>query len=266
MMTLGVVGHAREIEVHRDALQGCRDIQLVHQADCAAVLEQKIDGLVVLHVEDKSHWIGVATAAGLPVMATHPVQESFANNHPNACVLSRGRHTHFCTALIAQQGVAHYSLELSLDSALFDPINRDVICNQAALEICDLLLSTWGRVDILYSRMRNFFHPGRMEDVSVALLRMRNGVEGSVALMDFPAVTPSLRIRSYAQDEMVDEFWPWAWEAADLAAYYRNFVACIQGRGQPLLDTGQVAESYRLLEWMRMSARQDVVLNRKQLK
>ena len=80
MMALGVVGHAREIEVHRDALQGCRDIQLVHQADCAAVLEQKIDGLVVLHVEDKSHWIGVATAAGLPVMATHPVQdqESFA--------------------------------------------------------------------------------------------------------------------------------------------------------------------------------------------
>ena len=263
MMTLGVAGHAREVAIHRDALRGCRDIQLVHRADCASVLEQKIDGLVVLHVEDKSHWIGAAVAAGLHVMATHPVQESFANRHPNMCVLSLGRHTHFCTTLAAQQGIAHYSLELSFDSALFDPIDREMIYNQAALDICDLLLSTWGRVDMLYSRMRNFFHPGRLEDVSVVLLRMNNGVEGSVSFMDFSAVVPALRIRSYAQDEMVDTSWPWTWEADDLAAYYRNFVACIQGRSQPLLGLGQVAESYRLLEWMRTSARQDAVLNRK---
>ena len=195
MMTLGVAGHAREVAVHRNALRGCRDIQLVHRADCASVLEQKIDGLVVLHVEDKSHWISAAVAAGLHVMATHPVQESFANSHPNVCVLSLGRHTHFCAALAAQQGVVHYSLELSFDSALFDPIGREMIYNQAALDVCDLLLSTWGPVDVLYSRMRNFFHPGRMEDVSVVLLRMHNGIEGSVALMDFPAVAPALRIR-----------------------------------------------------------------------
>ena len=266
MMTLGVAGHALEVAVHQDALQSYGDIQFVHQSDCAAVLEQKIDGLVILHVEDKSHWIGAAVAAGLHVMASHPVQEPFVNSHPNVCVLSLGRHTHFCTALTAQQGVAHYSLELSFDSALFDPIDRDMIYNQAALDICDLLLSTWGRVDMLYSRMRNFFHPGRMEDVSVALLRMRNGVEGSVSFVDFPAVAPALRVRSYARDEMVDTSWPWAWEADDLAAYYRNFVACIQGRAQPLLDLAQVAESYRLLEWMRTSARQDMVLNRKQVK
>ena len=266
MMTLGVAGQACEVAVHRNALRGCREIQLVHRADCASVLEQKIDGLVVLHVEDKSHWIGVAVAAGLHVMATHPVQEPFANSHPNVCVLSLGRHTQFCAALAAQQGVVHYSMELSFDSTLFDPLDREMIYNQTALDICDLLLSTWGRVDMLYSRMRNFFHPGRMEDVSVALLRMRNGVEGSVSFVDFPAVAPALRIRSYAQDEMVDTSWPWSWEADDLAAYYHNFVACIQGRAQPLLDLGQVAESYRLLEWMRTSARQDVVLNRKQVK
>ena len=268
MMTLGVVGHAREIAVHQDALRGCSAIELVHQADCAAVLEQKIDGLVLLHVEDKSHWIGVATAVGLHVMATHPVpvQVSLANNHPNVCVLSRGRHTRFCTALAAQQGVVHYSLALSFNSTLFDPIDREIICNRAALEICDLLLSTWGRVDILYSRMRNFFHAGRMEDVSVALLRMCNGVEGSVSLRDFPAVVPNLRICSYSQDAIVAKSWPWAWEADDLAAYYRNFVACIQQRAQPLLGIDQVAESYRLLKWMRQSARQDAALNRKQIK
>ncbi len=263
MMTLGVAGHAREIAVHRDALQGCRDIQLIHEADCAAVLEQKIDGLVLLHVEDKSHWIGVALAAGLHVMATHPVQEL---SHSGVCVLSLGKHTHLCSALAAQQGIAHYSLELSFDSALFHSLGRETICNQAALDVCDLLLSAWGPVDVLYSRMRNFFHLGRMEDVSVALLRMRNGVEGSVAFMDFPAVAPTLRVRSYAQDEMVDTSWPWAWEADDLAAYYRNFVACIQGRAQPLLSLEQVAESYRLLEWIRTSARQDAILNRKQIK
>ena len=157
MMTLGVAGHAHEVAVHRNALRDCRHIQLVHRADCASVLEQKIDGLVVLHVEDKSHWIGVALAAGLHVMATHPVREPLANSHPNMCVLSLGRHTHFCAALAAQQGVAHYSLELSFNSALFDPIDREMIYNQAALEVCDLLLSTWGPVDVLYSRMRNFF-------------------------------------------------------------------------------------------------------------
>ena len=263
MMTLGVAGHAREIAVHRDALQGCRDIQLVHEADCAAVLKQKIDGLVLLHVEDKSHWIGVALAAGLPVMATHPVQ---VPSHSKVCVLSLGRHTHFCSALAARQGIAHYSLELSFDSALFDPIDRELICNQAALDTCDLLLSAWGPVDVLYSRMRNFFHLGRMEDMSVALLRMCNGVEGSVALLDFPAVAPALHIRAYTQDEIVDTSWPWAWGADDLAAYYRNFVACIQGHAQPLLRLEQVAESYRLLEWIRTSARQDVILNRKQAK
>ena len=264
MMTLGVVGHAREVAAHRDALRGCGDIQLVHHADCAAVLREKIDGLVLLHVDDKSHWIGVARAAGLHVMATHPVPE--LNSHPNVCVLSLGRHTHFCATLATRQGVAHYSLELSFDSAAFEPLGRETICNQAALDVCDLLLSTWGPADGLYSRMRNFFHLGRMEDVSVALLRMHNGVEGWVALFDVPAVTPALRIRLYAQDEIVDASWPWAWEAGDLAAYYRNFVACIQGRAQPLLGTGQVAESYRLLEWMRTSARQDTVLNRKQIK
>ncbi len=266
MMTLGVAGHAHEVAVHRNALGGCRDIQLVHRADCASVLEQKIDGLVVLHVEDKSHWIGSAVAAGLHVMATHPVQGPFANSHPNVCVLSLGRHTYFCTALAAQQGVAHYSLELSFDSALFDSIGREMIYNQAALDVCDLLLSTWGPVDVLYSRMRNFFHLGRMEDVSVVLLRMRNGIEGSVALMDFPAVAPVLRIRSYAQDKVVDKTWPWAWDVESLAAYYRNFVACIQGHAQPLLALGQAVESYRLLEWMRTSARQDAVLDRRQVK
>ena len=81
MMTLGVAGHAREVAVHRAALQECRDIQLVYDADCAAVLKEKVDGLVLLHVADKSHWIGTALAAGLPVMATHPVPE-FADSRP----------------------------------------------------------------------------------------------------------------------------------------------------------------------------------------
>ena len=95
---------------------------------------------------------------------------------------------------------------------------------------------------------------------------MHNGVEGSVALTDVPAVPPALRVRSYARDKVVDQSWPWAWKAGDLAAYYRNFAACIQGCAQPLLGLDQVAESYRLLRWMRTAARQDAVLNRKQVK
>ena len=307
MMTLGVAGHAREVAVHRAALRECHDIQLVYHADCAAVLKEKIDGLVVLHVDDKSHWIGTALEAGLPVMATHPVPE-FADSHPSkkrsensggsplglndpgwipafagktgtfagvtevdsqtaskVCVLSLGRHTRFCSALV-RPGVAHYSLELSFNSASFDCMDRETICNQAALDMCDLLLGAWGPVDVLYSRMRNFFHPSRMEDVSVALLRMRNGVEGSVALFDVTGGSAALRIRLYAADEVVDASWPWAWEADDLMAYYRNFIACIQGCAQPLLGLGQVAESYRLLEWMRASARQDAVLSRREVK
>ena len=307
MMTLGVAGHAREVAGHRAALRECHDIQLVYHADCAAVLKEKIDGLVVLHVDDKSHWIGTALAAGLPVMATHPVPE-FADSRPSkkrsensgssplglndpgwipafagmtgtfagktevdsqtaskVCVLSLGRHTRFCSALV-RPGVAHYSLELSFNSASFDCMGRETICNQAALDMCDLLLGAWGAVDVLYSRMRNFFHPSRMEDVSVALLRMRNGVEGSVALFDVTGGSAALRIRLYAADEIVDASWPWAWEADDLTAYYRNFIACIQGRTQPLLGLGQVAESYRLLEWMRTSARQDAVLSRRDVK
>ncbi|MDE2814927.1 MAG: hypothetical protein OXM01_18010, partial [Gemmatimonadota bacterium] len=86
-----------------------------------------------------------------------------------------------------------------------------------------------------------------------------------VTLLDFTAIAPALRIRAYAQNEMVDTSWPWVWEADDLAAYYRNFVAFIQGRAHPLLGLEQVAESYRLLEWMRMSARRDTILNRKQV-
>lgn len=265
MMTLGVAGHAREVAVHRAALRGCRAIRLLHHADCAAVLREKIDGLVLLHVDDKSHWLGRAIAAGLPVMATHPVQELLAQSQPpTVCVLSLGRHTRFCSALV-RPAVAHYSLELSFTSASFDCMDRETICNQAALEICDLLLGTWGPVDVLYSRMRNFFHPGRLEDVSVALLRMRNGVEGSVALLNAAAVAPTLRIRLSAPDGITDASWPWAWAADELAAYYRNFVACIQGRAQPLLGLGQVAESYRLLEWMRTSARRDAILSRREV-
>ena len=261
MMTLGVAGHAREVAVHRAALRNCRDIQLVYHADCAAVLREKIDGLVLLHVDDKAHWLDAASAAGLHVMATHPVQ-GLVSHPPTVCVLSLGRHTRFGPAL-ARPGVAHYSLELSFTSASFEHVDRETICNQAALDMCDLLLGTWGPVDVLYSRMRNFFHPGRMEDASVALLRMRNGVEGSVALFDVAGGTPALRIRLQAADEVVDASWPWAWAADDLAAYYRNFVACIQGRTQPLLGLRQVAESYRLLAWLRASARRDAIMSYK---
>lgn len=261
MMTLGVAGHAREVAVHRAALRGCRDIQLVYHADCAAVLREKIDGLVLLHVDDKAHWLDAAIAAGLHVMATHPVQE-LVSHPPTVCMLSLGRHTRFGLAL-ARPGVAHYSLELSFSSASFERVDRETICNQAALDMCDLLLGTWGPVDVLYSRMRNFFHPGRLEDASVALLRMRNGVEGSVALFDVAGGTPALRIRLQAADEVVDASWPWAWAADDLAAYYRNFVACIQGHAQPLLGLRQVAESYRLLAWLRASARRDTIMSYK---
>lgn len=266
MMTLGVAGHGREVAVHREALRECRDIQLIYHADCAAVLKEKIDGLVLLHVADKSHWIGTALAAGLPILATHPVPEPFAKSHPSkVCVLSLGRHTHFCPPLV-RPGVAHYSVELSFNSASFNRMDRETICNQAALELCDLLLGAWGPVDVLYSRMRNFCHPGRLEDVSVALLRMRNGVEGSVAIFDGTGGSAALRIRLYAADGIMDASRPWTWDADELRAYYRNFIACIQGRTQPLLGLGQVAESYRLLEWMRTSARQDAVLSRRQVK
>lgn len=276
MVDLIIMGDDSQLLSHRKALIDLPDINLISSVDCPNPLDHKlVDGLVLLDVKDKSYWAAAAMEAGIPVMAPHPILTNFHDNEnlsradrlpPILCIKSLGQYTLLSQALLDLQANAlptsYFVIELDIDSKQSN-YNRDAFLSQAILALSDLLISVWGPVDTLYSRMRNFFHSGPIEDVTVVLLRFRNGVEGLLKLIDLPIPKPILRVRSYAGDSSIDGVWDWEFAAVDHRTYYRNFADCIHGEAQPLLGLDKVGESYRLLNWMRKSARSDAVLNRK---
>ena len=271
MIDLVVFGAERELALHGQLLAACADIRLIPQRDCPNPLDPNlVNGLVLLDIDDKSYWLDAALAAGVPVMATHPIQilddknRSVHEQQVPLCILSAGRHTQLNKRLVEgpnkTRPTSYYELELEFDSTQYD-LRREGIQAQMVLGVCDLLLHAWGPVDQLYSRTRNFFHPGPVEDIIIVLLRMRNGVEGLLKLIDYPGLDPNLRVRTFADSGIDNNAASLAWRAEDLQVYYRNFTACIQGRAQPLMGRDQVVISYQLLQWMRASARADSVLS-----
>lgn len=271
MIDLVVLGAECELPLHKQVLAVCADIRLIPERDCPNPLDpNQVNGLVLLDIDDKPYWLDAALTAGVPVMATHPIQRLDRNNRSEPesqvplCILSTGRHTQLSKGLvagpIAAQPTSYYELELEFDSSQYD-LRRETVQAQLVLVVCDMLLHAWGPVDELYSRTRNFFHRGPVEDIITVLLRMRNGVEGLLKLIDYPGLELKLRVRTFADGGISDNAVSLAWCAEDLQVFYRNFTACIQGRAQPLLGRDQVVDSYQLLQWMRASARSDSVLS-----
>ena len=273
MADLYIMGSEAQQQIHLAAIGDCSDVDLLNHDNCEDPLDGAVvDGLVLLDVEDKSYWIAAAVAAGIPVMATHPINRQLQTsdksfcNFPKLCIMSHGRNSELSRSLANAQNTSpasYFSIELNQDSSTVQ-LNRQEHLLQASLDLCDLLLSTWGSVDLLYGRMRNFFHLGPSEDVAVAMLSMRNGVEGLLRLIDFPGLSPGIRVRSYAKNELYDQTWACQFSSEDLRSYYRNFVDCIQDQSRPLLQLKQVEESYSLLRWMRKSARSNAILNKRE--
>ncbi len=273
MVDLAIIGTASQLDMHQEALGSLIGVRLLTQGDTKDLIAQnKVDGLVFLDIDDKSYWIEAALTAGIHVLATHPIHKDLRhiedlykrNGLAHLCILSQGKLSQFSHILLEKQPqnqfVSFFKFELDIDSTL-SQVRREDIHDQANLSLCDALLNTWGPVDTLFSRMRNFFHLGRMEDLAIVLLRMRNGVEGAIELMDFPGSKPKFRLKMCINDTLIDKNWEWSFEKNDLLVYYRNFVDCIHGQAQPLLGLEGVHASYRLLEWMRQSARSDSVLH-----
>ena len=271
MVDLAILGTANQLDMHQEALGSLMGVRLLTQEDTKDLIAQnRVDGLVFLDIDDKSYWIEAALTAGIHVMATHPIHKDLRhiedldkkNDSAHLCILSQGKFSQFSHILLQEQPLNHFvsffKFELDIDSTL-SQVRREDVQDQANLSLCDALLDTWGPVDTLFSRMRNFFHFGRMEDLAIVLLRMRNGVEGAIELMDFPGSKPKLRLKMCTNETLIDKSWEWSFEKNDLLVYYRNFVDCIRGQAQPLLGFEGVRASYRLLEWMRQSARSDSV-------
>ncbi len=275
MANLFIMGDSAQIRVHQEAIADFDDIILIeHDGDHLSLDLAAVDGLVLLDVEDKTYWIKAAIEAGIFVLATHPIHRQFdpfikmiQGVQPSYVhIMSLGLHTEFCTRLIKAQApiqpASHFVIDIAINSSR-QTLSREYFSDQIALSFCDLLLATWGSVDVLYSRMRNFFHSGPNEDTTTVFLTMHNGAEGLFMLVDSSVQHSTGRIRCYGVDGQVDISTALAFERNDLRSYYRSFINAINGRSEPLLSLSQVVESYRLLQWMRKSARTNQPLSKR---
>ena len=268
-----IMGNESQLIAHKRVVDTLQGIQFIVPEDGYDPLDSRaVDGIVLLDIEEKPYWIGAAYEAGIPVLATHPIYRRLTTNDiakreqqwAHLSIMSHGRNTVFSRKLARAQSnmdpSAYFMIDLDLDSC-DELLSRAEYVDQAMLGLCDLLLYTWGPVDLLYSRMRNFFHSGPSADTTTAMLRMRNGVEGLLRVCDFPSHQPNLRVRSYTGDNLLDVNSIWSFELDDLVGYYRNIHDTVNGTAQPLLALNQVGESYRLLNWMQKSARSDTLLS-----
>ena len=276
MVNLFIMGDSAQIRAHQEAITDFEDIILIENDGEHLSLDlATVDGLVLLDVEDKDYWIKAAIEADIFALSTHPIHrqvepvkkmtQGVQLSHIH--IMSLGLHTEFCTRLIkaqaAIQPASHFVIDLDINSSS-QTLSRESFSDQMALSFCDLLLATWGPVDVLYSRMRNFFHSGPNEDTMTVFLTMHNGAEGLFMLVDSSSPHSTGRIRSYSIDGQVDISTALAFQRNDLRSYYRSFINAINGQSEPLLSLSQVAESYQLLQWMRKSARADESLSKRE--
>lgn len=273
MTNLVALGTAGELAQHAEAVCSLPDVQL--HTESANPLDANVhDGLILLDIDDKAYWVDAALEAGLPVLATHPIQRPDKGRRNESitplCVLSQARllrgHKSIQENLLLDNRISYYELKLTWDSTQFSSKRSDVQ-TQMGLIACDLLHLISGPVDELYGHTRNFFHAGPVEDWAMASLRMRNGCEALLQLVDYPGLANSLEIRSYAAGggHMGEVAIPLEWQVEDLRVYYDNFLGCICKRQQPMVGWREVHESYRLLYWLRASARADRVMHAREL-
>ena len=131
----------------------------------------------------------------------------------------------------------------------------------------DLVNQISGPIDQVYGHTRNFFHSGPVEDWAMASLRMRNGCEALLQVVDYPGLASSVEIRSYTAGggSVGDLAISLDWKVDELQVHYENFLACICGKQRPRVGWREVHESYRLLYWLRASARADRVMHAREL-
>ena len=273
MTVLMALGSASELAQHAQVVAPLPDVLLLTQPENP--LDANLhDGLILLDIEDKAHWVDAALEAGIPVLATHPIRhpdQSRCNESPTPlCVLSQAKvitnHKLLQEKILSDTTISHYELKLTWDSTQFSTKRSDLQA-QMVLMACELLHLISGPIDQLYGRTRNFFHSGPVEDWVMASLRMRNGCEALLQLVDYPGLASSVEIRSYVAGvrSMSDVALPLVWQTEDLRDYYENFLACIHRRQQPIVGWRDVRESYRLLYWLRASARADRVMHAREL-
>ena len=273
MTVLGALGSASEIAQHARAVAPLPDVRLLTQPENP--LDTNLyDGLILLDIEDKAFWVDAALEAGIPVLATHSIRRSNQIRRDESttplCILSQAKvitnHKLLQEKILSDKNISHYELKLTWDSTQYYTKRSDLQA-QMVLMACELLHLISGPVDELYGRTRNFSHSGPVEDWVMASLRMRNGCEALLQLVDYPGLASTVEIRSYVTGikNTSDVAIPLVWQVEDLRDYYENFLSCIYRRQQPIVGWHDVRESYRLLHWLRASARADRVMHTKEL-
>lgn len=273
MTDLLALGSASELARHVEAVDSLQDVLL--RTESKNPLDSNIhDGLILLDIDDKSYWVDAALEAGMPVLATHPIQrpdqgpriESLAPLYVLSQTKASSIDKLLQQSIFSEQPISHYELKLTWDSTRF-AAKRSYAQTQMGLVAFDLVNQISGPIDQVYGHTRNFFHSGPVEDWAMASLRMRNGCEALLQVVDYPGLANAVEIRSYTAGggSVGDLSIPLDWKVDELQVHYENFLACIGGKQRPRFGWCEVHESYRLLYWLRASARADRVMNAREL-
>ena len=235
MTVLVALGSASVMAQHAQAVAPLPDVLLLTQPE-NPIDSNLYDGLILLDIEDKAYWVDTALEAGVPVLATHPIRRSDQIRRDESttplCIMSQAKaitnHKLLQEKILSDKTISHYELKLTWDSTQYSTKRSDLQA-QMLLTACELLHLISGPVDELYGRTRNFSHSGPVEDWVMASLRMRNGCEALLQLVDYPGLTSSVEIRSYVAGikNMSYVAIPLVWQVEDLRDYYDNFVSCI---------------------------------------
>ncbi len=263
---LAIIGACRLAE-HLAAIEALGGVRLLQAAE--ALGDPAVRGVVVCApLRERAHWIRQAAAAGKHVLCAFPPAATFQRLRElvDCCGAAGVELAAFAEALFsplaaqARQALGQnllgaplfFELRVSLPQSWIKDTREGLLlfCGPAYFS---LIHEYFGALDSVYARARSLGLNRPEEDVVVAQLRFRNGVEGSVHLNGLGGqgrvvlqIWGERAAREFAADLPLD-----------LRPQYRDFLAAIETGRAPALSGARLLESLKWVEWFRQAARFD---------
>lgn len=263
---LAVIGPCRRAE-HLAAIEALEGVRLVEAAEPLA--DPAVRGVVICTpLAERAHWIGQAAAAGKHILCESPPAATFqrlgqlADRCRGAGVELAATAEVLVSPFAAQvhqalgQGLSgaplFFELRIAIPQSWVKDAREGLLLGHG-LAYWALIHEYFGALDSVYARARSLGLNRPQEDVAVAQLRFRNGVEGLVHLNGLGEQgRASLQIwGERGRNEFAAEL------PFDLRPQYENFLAALNNGTAPVLSGGPLLEGMKWAGWFRQSARLD---------
>jgi len=245
----------------------------------AALRDADVDGVIIdTPVEQRSHWAHSAMEAGKAALCELPLVSSTAQARGlrTACQRSGTQLTMVgndaCPdldhALRDALGVGGIGIPLYFDLRVAVPrvwlaSAREGVLLLHGYSFARVLVERFGPLDTVLARTRSLGRNRPAEDVSVAMLRFINGIEG-VMRVDGLGNQAQVQMTIHGASGSVDlRHALRTGPQRDLRTSYDDFARVLCGGATPRHGIGELTDTMYTLDWIRQSARQNAELYRR---